>query len=79
MDFCNIVKAVMSPMWCAMLKRIDNDDIPTAYDVDKVVKSISEVGERYCNSVKCDKNCNDCDHGCLMRTITNIVKRGGIY
>lgn len=53
-------------------------NMSTAYDVDKVVKSINKTGRRYCNSVKCDKNCNDCEHGCLMRTIEKIVKSGGI-
>lgn len=51
---------------------------PTAYDVDKVVRSINEIGKRYCNSVKCDKNCEDCEHGCLMRAIINAVKSGGV-
>lgn len=51
---------------------------PTAYDVDKVVQSINEIGKRYCNSVKCDKNCEDCEHGCLMRAIINAVKSGGV-
>lgn len=51
---------------------------PTAYDVGKVIKSINEIGQRYCNSVKCDKNCEDCEHGCLMRAIINAVRSGGI-
>lgn len=54
------------------------DESPTAYDVEKVVESINEIGQRYCNSVKCDKNCDDCEHGCLMRAITNAVKYGGV-
>lgn len=54
------------------------DKQPTAYDADKVVKTINEIGQRYCNSVKCDKNCKDCEHGCLMRAITNAVKSGGV-
>lgn len=54
------------------------DEQPTAYDVDKSVKSINEIGQKYCNSVKCDKNCDDCEHGCLMMAITNAVKSGGV-
>lgn len=50
----------------------------TAYDVDNVIKSIIEIGQRYCRSVKCDKNCDDCEHGCLIRGITNAVKSGGV-
>lgn len=56
----------------------DIENTPTAYDVDKVVQSINEIGKRYCNSVKCDKNCEDCEHGCLMRAIINAVKSGGV-
>lgn len=52
--------------------------VPTAYDVDKVVKTINEIGKRYCNSIKCEKNCEDCEHGCLMRAIINAVKSGGV-
>lgn len=54
------------------------DEQPTVYDANKVVKSINETGQRYCNSVKCDKNCKDCEHGCLMRAIINAVKSGGV-
>lgn len=52
--------------------------MPVAYDVRNVAKSISEIGQRYCNSVKCDKNCDNCEHGCLMMAITNAVKSGGV-
>lgn len=47
-----------------------------AYDVDKVIKHIIEIGKRYCDSVKCDKNCSDCEHGCLMKAIISAVKDG---
>jgi len=49
---------------------------PAAYDVDKIVSRINEIGKRYCDSVKCDKNCADCEHGCLMKSITDVVKGG---
>lgn len=53
-------------------------DIETAYDVDKVVEQITTIGKSYCDSVKCDKNCADCDHGCIMRAIQEKVEGGGV-
>lgn len=53
-------------------------ELPTAYDLDKVVEQIKEKGKRVCCSVKCNDNCNDCEHGCLMNAILSIVKEGGI-
>lgn len=52
-------------------------DIPTAYDVDKVVEQIKDKGKAVCCSVKCNDNCNDCEHGCLMNGILKSVKAGG--
>lgn len=57
---------------------IDHKIVPTAYDVDKVVKSINEIGRIYCDSVKCDIDCCNCEHNCLMMAITNAVKSGGV-
>ncbi len=54
------------------------DEQPVVYDVDKIIKHITETGRRYCNSVNCNKNCSDCEHGCLMRAIEKIVKSGGV-
>lgn len=56
----------------------DIDRAKTAYDVDEVVASINKIGKRYCDSVKCGKNCDNCEHGCLMRAITGVVKSGGV-
>lgn len=53
-------------------------DISTAYDVDKVVEQIKDKGKAVCCSVKCNDNCNDCEHGCLMNGILEIVKAGGV-
>ncbi len=54
------------------------EEQPTAFDVEKVVEQIEEIGDRFCNSVKCNKNCADCEHGCLMGGITEAIKGGGI-
>lgn len=54
------------------------DAQPTAYDVDKVLEQVKEKGTRICCSVKCTENCEDCEHGCLMRGILETVKAGGV-
>lgn len=51
---------------------------PTAYDVDKVVEQIHEIGTSFCDNVKCNKDCEDCEHGCIIRAIEGEVKAGGI-
>ena len=50
----------------------------TAYDVDKVAEQVKEKGTRICCSVKCTENCEDCEHGCLMRMILKTVRAGGV-
>lgn len=68
-----------SPIYCTLECVIaDIGSQPTAYEAEEVIKSINEIGQRYCNSVKCGKNCEDCEHGCLMRAIINVVKSGGV-
>ena len=52
--------------------------IPTAYNVDKVVEEIKRVGTAYCVSIHCNKECSNCDHGSIMRSIIEIVKGGGV-
>lgn len=54
------------------------DEQPSAYDVDKVIKSINKIGQKYCDSVECENNCEDCEHSCLMGAITNVIKSGGV-
>lgn len=54
------------------------DECPTAHDVDKVMEQIKEIGIKICCSVKCTENCDDCEHGCLMKAILEIVKAGGV-
>lgn len=54
------------------------EEQPTAYDVDKVVEQINQIGKSVCDSVKCDENCADCDHGSIMRAVTKKVEGGGV-
>lgn len=51
---------------------------PTAFDVEKVVKNVQNIGTRFCSSVDCNNECSDCDHGSIMRTIIDEVRKGGI-
>jgi len=73
-DFRNTITEQSDTMdWLDMIARQ-----PIAYDEDKVIQQINSIGKLYCNSVKCGNNCKDCDHGCVMRAITEKVKAGGI-
>lgn len=40
LKYCHITKAVISPMGCAMTKIINSENIPTAYDADKVKEKL---------------------------------------
>lgn len=53
-------------------------EILIAYDVEAVVENVYEIGRRFCNSVKCNKECQDCDHGVLIKAIIAEIRNGGI-
>ncbi len=73
-DFRNTITEQSDTMdWLNMIARQ-----PLAYDVDKATQQINSIGKAYCDSVKCDESCEDCDHGCLMRAITGKIKAGGV-
>ena len=52
--------------------------IPTAFYKEKVIEEMKNCGERFCISVKCSGDCQNCDHGVMMRSIIEIVEKGGI-
>lgn len=61
------------------------DNIPTAYNIEKVVEDVTEKAERYCNSVSCEDNprglthlCADCEHYCLTKGIIEVIRKGGV-
>lgn len=68
----------------AMANRVLSDiqkmieEQPTAYDIEEVVKQIQDIGTRFCVSVHCNDECQDCDHGSLMRVIIDVVRNGGV-
>lgn len=46
------------------------------YDLDSVIEQLKDIGTQYCKSIRCDHDCDNCDHASLMRTIIQTVKRG---
>ena len=44
------------------------------YDVEAVVAELNETGRKFCENVGCSKECENCEHGALMRTIIEIVR-----
>lgn len=57
-----------------------NDELEDiiAYDVEAVVKQIQDIGTRFCVSVHCNNECENCDHGSIMKAIIEIVRNGGV-
>ena len=53
------------------------NELPTAYDVKKVVEQMKETGKRVCVSVHCNNECQDCEHGVHMCSLLEIVRNGG--
>lgn len=49
----------------------------TAFDKEKVIEEIKNLGEKFCTSVKCSGDCQNCDHGVMMRLLIEIVEKGG--
>lgn len=47
------------------------------FNLARVTEQIKEVGERYCKSVRCDNNCDDCDNASIIRAILHIINNGG--
>ena len=50
---------------------------PTVYDVEKVVQQLEEIGKNFCVSVHCNDECQDCEHGAIMRSLIEIVRSNG--
>lgn len=53
------------------------DDAPTAYNVEEVVQQIKEIGKNFCVSVHCNDECQDCEHGAIMRSLIEVVRNSG--
>lgn len=52
--------------------------LPTAFDKEKVIEEMKKIGKRLCVSVKCSEDCQNCEHGIMMKALIEIVKKGGV-
>jgi hypothetical protein len=55
---------------------IENE--PTAFDVEEVVKEVQDIGTRFCTTVHCNNECENCDHGSIMKAVIDAVRKGGV-
>lgn len=46
----------------------------TRKSMEAVVTELNETGRKFCENVGCSKECENCEHGALMRTIIEIVR-----
>ena len=46
----------------------------TRKPMEAVVAELNETGRKFCENVGCSKECENCEHGALMRTIIEIVR-----
>lgn len=46
----------------------------TRKPMEAVVAELNETGRKFCENVGCSKECENCEHGALMRTIISIVR-----
>lgn len=51
---------------------------PAAFDKEKVMRRMKEIGKRFCVSVKCQEDCQNCEHGALMRALIKSIEKGGV-
>ena len=54
------------------------EEVETAFDKEKVIEEMKKTGKRFCVSVRCSEDCQNCEHGVLMKALIEIVKKGGI-
>ena len=51
---------------------------PTAFDVEAVVKEVQDIGTRFCTTVHCNNECENCDHGSIMKAVIDVIRKGGV-
>lgn len=59
------------------VQRIISDQ-PTAFNKEKVIEEMKNIGQSFCVSVKCPEDCQDCEHGVTMKALIEIVEKGGV-
>ena len=66
--------------WCTdistIYERVEN--LKTAFEKEKVIEEMKKTGKRFCVSVRCSEDCQNCEHGVLMKALIEIVEKGGI-
>lgn len=69
-------KVIASHCYSGVIKLINIDDIPTAFDVDKVVEELKRIrAKKTCNKEKCDTK--EICRICVVDDAIEIVKQGG--
>ncbi|MFQ6932341.1 MAG: hypothetical protein ACLRR3_15520 [Eubacterium sp.] len=71
-------KVIASHCYSGVNRLKSINDVPTAYDVNKVIEELKEMGNKYCKSVECNGECDCCEHASMMQGVIKIVKGGGI-
>lgn len=56
----------------------DIDEMPTAFYKEKVIEEMKKTGKRFFVSVRCSEDCQNCEHGVLMKALIEIAEKGGI-
>ena len=51
---------------------------PTSFNKEMVIDEMKKTGVRFCVNVKCPEDCQNCEHGVLMKALIDIVGKGGI-
>lgn len=46
---------------------------PAAFELESVIKQIKDKGRKICCSAKCNNDCENCEHGILMKSIIETI------
>lgn len=68
--------------WCdageSFVLRDDVKEAKTAFDIEVVVKEVQDIGTSFCTTIHCNNECENCDHGSIMRVILDAIRKGGV-
>lgn len=70
-------KVIASHTGSGVIKLIAIDEVPTAYDPDKVVEQLEELTEEECTLRECGIRSERCKP-CIAKRAIEIVKGGGV-
>lgn len=46
--------------------------------VEAVVKEVQDIGTSFCTTVHCNDECENCDHGSIMKAVIDVIRKGGV-